>query len=372
MMTPLVLAATVGATWTLSVQRTEAAASCPDEPRLRRAIAERLGKDPFLDAVPPSDVDATQELANPFDGTKPPVDEHRTVSVQFSREPSRHLAVVALVDRSGRKTGTRELSSTASDCGELAGAVVLAATIVIDPLVLTRPAPVVVDAGVRDEWSLPPLSRPPDAMRPPPVQPRTDPPPPVELPPLPRPPPELQPAKPFAPREPPKPLDALFFGLGGGVSVGQVPQLAALATAQVSWGTRNTLLSLSADLTSPGARTVGVGSVSALLFAGTLDGCAKWGWFGGCAVVSLGTLETWSSNLPNPRPRGTLFPSAGLGALLDIPAGELLRVRLDAKGWYQANVVVVDVGGVPVWANGRFAFTATASVHFKVWGDVLP
>ncbi len=374
MMLTMLLTASLGATWTLSVQRSDSAPSCPDQPRLRRAIAERLGRDPFLDAE------------------QPRAEDHRALSVQFTREATRHLATIALVDAQGRPTGTRELSSTASDCAELAGAVVLAATIAIDPLVLTRPS-TVADAGARDEWSLPALTRPPDAARPPPVRPRelpiepppseSTPPPPLEALPGPNSTPIFPPPRPIPllgppPPEPVKPgptpppaLNAVFVGLGGGVSVGQVPNVAALGTLQASWGTRSTLLTVSADLTSPGAVTVGAGGIRALLVGGALDGCAKWSWFGACGVFGLGSWQVWSVGLPNPRPQGALFVSAGLGLVLDVPAGELVKVRVGAKGWYQPRMVV-DVGGIPVWAGSSVAFTATVTAHFKVWGDRLP
>lgn len=372
MMLAMVLTASLGTTWTLSVQRSEAASSCPDQVRLRRAIAERLGRDPFSDSAPLGDA--------------------RSLSVQFSRDGGRHLATVSLVEAQGRATGTRELSSTASDCTELAGAVVLAATIAIDPLVLTRPSSSVADAGVRDEWTLPPLTRPPDAARPPPVRPReqpVEPPPssePTTPPPLetlgPAPTPIFPPPRPIPLVGPPPPepvktpralpaLNAIYVGLGGGVSVGQVPTVAAVGTIHGSWATRNTLLTLSGDVTSPGAVTVGVGGVRALLVGGGLDGCAKWSVFGACAALGVGSWQAWSVGLPNPRPQGALFVSAGLGLLLDVPAGELVKVRLGAKGWWQPRMVV-DVGGIPVWASGSLAFTATLTVHFKVWGDRIP
>jgi hypothetical protein len=354
--TGALLGLVLASTWTLSVRREERATSCPDETRLRRSIAERLGKDPFLDAPPPAD------------------SQHRTLVVQFSREPQRHLANVSLVGVDGRETGRRELTSTASDCAELAGAVVLAAAIVIDPMVLSRPEPVRAEVpGEVGEWAALPLSRPPDAPRPPPVTPR-----PVEvLPPLPTAPvTALQPPRPssVAPvvkKPEPPPLNALFVGLGGGVSVGQVPGLAALGQVHGSWGTRNTLLTARFGVTTPGGLPVGSGSVQALLLGGGVDGCAKWSVFGVCLSGDLGSVQAWSLGLPNPRPQGALFLGLGAGVLLDLPAGDLVRVRLNATGLVQPRVVVT-VGGVPVWQSSQFAFTAALTLHFKVWGDVVP
>ncbi|MDP1922263.1 MAG: hypothetical protein Q8L14_38850 [Myxococcales bacterium] len=373
-MTGALLGLVLASTWTLSVRRDEPAASCPDESRLRRSIAERLGKDPFLEAPPVRPATSPDdELSNPFaPGPKPaPPALHRTLVVLFSRTALGHVAQVSLVGLDGKETGRRELTSTASDCGELAGAVVLAAAIVIDPMVMTRAEPVrVEDAGVKDEWAAPPLSRPPDAPRPPPVTSRPLPPP-TALPPLATAPPTLTLQPPITKKPEPLVLHAIFVGLGGGVSLGQVPGVAALGQVHGSWGTRNTLLTARLGATTPGGVTVGAGSVRALLLDGGVEGCAKWLVFGVCLSGDVGSVQAWSVDLPNPRPQGALFFGVGAGVLLDIPAGDLVRVRLNATGLVQPRVVLT-VGGVPVWQSSQFAFTAVLSLHFKVWGDVLP
>lgn len=373
-MTGVLISLVLSSTWTLEVQRDERATTCPDQPRLRRAIAERLGKDPFVDVAPTQAAEPDDDLANPFDPTKKPApqkNEHRLLSVRFSAEAGRHLAVVSLLDLAGKETGRRELTSTSSDCTELSGAVVLASAIVIDPMVLTRPAPAPVDAGVKEDWAGPPLSRPPDAPRPPPVK-ATPQPGPVELPPLPRPPvSSVQPVTTVKKREEPPPLNAISAGLGGGVSIAQVPTVAALGELHVSWGTRNSLLTARFGLTSAGALNVGRGGVRAMVVDGGVQGCAKWLVFGLCLAANVGSLQAWAVDLPNPRPQGVLFFGVGGGGVLDVPIGSLLRFRLSGNVLAQPRVTLA-VGGVPVWASGQVAFTAAASLHFKLWGDVVP
>lgn len=360
-MTGALLGLVLASTWTLSVRRDEAAASCPDTPRLRRAIAERLGKDPFLDTAPESAA------------------THRTLVVVFSRPEPKHVAQVSLVDPDGKETGRRELTSKASDCSELAAAVVLAAAIVIDPMVMTRPEPARVEPPTeKDEWAPPPLSRPPDAPRPAPVTSRppdapppapvtSRPPTPVLVPPSPTP----STGTPVRAKEAPPALHALFVGLGGGVSVGQVPGVAALGQLHGSWGTRTTLLTARFGATTPGAVTVGSGGVRALVLDGGVEGCAKWWVVGVCLSASAGSVQAWSVDLPNPRPQGALVVGAGAGALLDLPIGDLVRVRVHATALVQPRVTVT-VGDVPVWQAAPYAFTAALSLHFKAWGDVLP
>lgn len=373
-MTAALLGLVLTSTWTLEVRRDERATTCPDQPRLRRAIAERLGKEPFLDVAPaPGPREPDDDLANPFDATKKPTpsqkNEHHLLSVHFSADANRHLAVLTLTDLGGKETGRRELTSTSSDCTELSGAVVLAAAIVIDPMVLTRPAPAPVDAGVKDDWAGPPLSRPPDAPRPPPVKVAPQPVP-VELPPLPRPPGSSVQPLPVKKKEAPA-LNAISAGLGGGVSVGQVPTVAALGELQVSWGTRYSLLTARFGLTTPGALNVGSGGVRAMVLDGGVQGCAKFLVFGLCLAANVGSFQAWAIDLPNPRPQGALFFGLGGGGVLDVPIGELLRLRLSASALVQPRVTLA-IGGVPVWASGQFAFTALASLHFKLWGDVVP
>jgi hypothetical protein len=366
--TGTLVALVLASSWSLSVRRDERALGCPDETRLRRSITERLGKDPFLDAAPtPAEPQPEDELPNPFAPKKSPATsspQHRTLLVQFAREPQRYTAQVSLVDLNGTQTGSRELSSTASDCGELAGAVVLAAAIVIDPMVTTR-APVmrVEDAGVTDEWAAPPFSRPPDAPRPPPVLPVL----PAARPPVQ--PPRPSPQSPITKPEPPK-LNAVFIGLGGGVSLGQVPDVAALAQVLGSWGTRNSLLTARFGTTTVGGVTVGRGGVRAVLLNAGLDGCVKWSVFGVCVGADVGSVQAWALDLPNPKPQGALFLGLGAGALLDVPAGDLVRVRLQVTGLVQPRLTLT-VGRVPVWQSSQFAFTAALTLHFKAWGDVL-
>jgi hypothetical protein len=182
-------------------------------------------------------------------------------------------------------------------------------------------------------------------------------------------PPRPSPQSPITKPEPPK-LNAVFIGLGGGVSLGQVPDVAALAQVLGSWGTRNSLLTARFGTTTVGGVTVGRGGVRAVLLNAGLDGCVKWSVFGVCVGADVGSVQAWALDLPNPKPQGALFLGLGAGALLDVPAGDLVRVRLQVTGLVQPRLTLT-VGRVPVWQSSQFAFTAALTLHFKAWGDVL-
>lgn len=108
-----------------------------------------------------------------------------------------------------------------------------------------------------------------------------------------------------------------------------------------------------------------------MLLDGGVQGCAKWLVFGLCLTANVGSLQAWAVDLPNPRPQGALFFGLGGGGVLDVPVGSLVRLRLSANALVQPRVTLA-IGGVPVWESGQFALTALASLHFKLWGDVVP
>jgi|CZKU01.1.fsa_nt_gi hypothetical protein len=118
------------------------AESCPDEATMRRAVAARVGYDPFFPMAP------------------------RTVVVSMERRDRDFVATVSLVDEQGVAHGGRQLK-TKDSCAELLGAAALAIAIAIDPAVLAgvpaRPQPEPSPTPVP-----PPAPAPPAPMLPPP------------------------------------------------------------------------------------------------------------------------------------------------------------------------------------------------------------
>ena len=88
--------------------RTEDAASCPDESALRKAVEARFGYDPFFAWA------------------------RQSVVAQISREGSRYVARVQLVDEQGLAHGTRELRSDDDTCADVFDASALAISIALD------------------------------------------------------------------------------------------------------------------------------------------------------------------------------------------------------------------------------------------------
>jgi len=110
-------AASATPTSRLTYLRSTGAERCPDEGELRKAIAARLGYDPFFSWA------------------------RRTVVAEIGRAKGRFLATVKILDESGVVRGERTLASTSDDCVEVMTALALAISIAVDDFELDMPAP---------------------------------------------------------------------------------------------------------------------------------------------------------------------------------------------------------------------------------------
>jgi len=124
--------------------------ACPDETALRKAVATRLGYDPFFPVA------------------------HKTVVVQVTRAKG-YRAHVQIVGDDGKVRGERDLSTKGDDCGELTSAIALAISVALDDLDEPEPSPPPPPPSppAREE----PLPPPPPVDRPPPAREEPAPPP---------------------------------------------------------------------------------------------------------------------------------------------------------------------------------------------------
>ena len=90
---------------------------CPDEISLRKAVAERLGYDPFVASAP------------------------QTVVVRMTGLGEKLRAEIDLVDERGITTGSRVLAGKARQCDELLRSLALTLSITLDPMSVDRPEP---------------------------------------------------------------------------------------------------------------------------------------------------------------------------------------------------------------------------------------
>jgi hypothetical protein len=320
--------------------RSPDAATCPDEVALRKAVAARVGYDPFFPW-------ATQ-----------------AVVVQVWRVSHGFAARVEAVDEHGLTLGTRELSSDGQSCDELFDAAALAISIALDATVAASSTPA------------PSASSLPGPPPPPPAEP--GPPPPVPSSPDP-------PAPPFIEPLPPAPSDAAvngarrpskFWSVGadvmGGIGVAPSPNFGIEAFVARRVKALSLEVGLRADMSFPkmlfaGANTE-LGGVQSARFAVVVAPCAHLGLAYGCPQVQVGWFQAWmSSGAPNPQATGGALVAAGARLGLDLPVTPWFDIRVYADGVANLDRPVFVIDAAQAWEEPLFA----AAVGIGV-GSVIP
>jgi len=290
----------------LVYSRSGDADSCPDEQSLRRAVAARVGYDPFF-------AWAT-----------------RTIVASLTRRNQAFVATVDLIDESGVSHGARELRAD-GECRELLDAVALAIAIAIDPQSLSRPSS--------------PPSPPPSE---PTVAPRS------EILTAPATSVDTAPGPPSLAASSDLPADSITFEASAGAvastGVAPGPSVGLALGAALRW--RAFSLGLEGRIDAPASTTApGGGEVSSWLVLGAVTPCAHLGPVFGCAVVQAGSAQTSGAAVPDARSQSLPWWATGgrLGVLFRVSQDTLLRVRTD---------VVANLDRMTLQLNGGDAWLA--------------
>jgi len=303
----LLVAATGPATATLHYHVDAGAVGCPDEIWVRNAIRARLGRDPFVDDAP------------------------LRLDARITPQ-GRALDGEVRVQREGEKETVRQVRSATGDCAELASALELAITVIIDPLWL-GPA----DAGV---------------PAPPPAPPPPAPPPPAPLPVAP-------------PPAPPRPV-----GLGAVVEVngaaGAMPGVTAGLGlgAVLHWGRLE--LGLVGRIHLPTRILLQGGEVNTLLASASLTPCAGLGHFRGCLVGTVGTLQLTANTAGVVR---DTVPAVGVGARAGwaLPLSERLWWVLWAQAQALLTRVTVTTPTRNLWVSWPVWLDVGTHLELRFW-----
>jgi hypothetical protein len=305
--------------------------ACPGEDELRRAVAQRLGYDPFFPTAP------------------------KTVVAELSGGDHAFHGVVQIVGDDGELRGRRELATKGDDCRELVTSLALAVSLALDDL----------DA---------PPTTPPDASQPPPPATPPEPQPPTESP-TPTPTPTPSPtatatptpsATPSAtPSLTPSPL-TVPLSLGPTFSVGAAPapSLGASLAAALRVSSASLRLDLRADLPAGGASFSRDGRVSTNTFAAALTGCLHAGAPFACAGGGAGWLWSRTRGIRVPHDDGALVATVLARAGADLPLGRALFLEPFAEGALDLARPRVVVDGITVYQASLFA--ATFGVHLGI------
>ncbi len=265
---------------------------CPDEVWVRHAVAARLGFDPFR------------------------ADAELRIDVAVSRPEKGLAAEIQVFDSDGKRVGRREFTSIAGDCPELASAVELAMTVVVDPHYLTQPAP--------------PAPAAPPA-------------------PVPAPAPAPVPAAPVPVPAAVLPEFHLAVGAFGTLGISNTLAPGAEIGARVKWSHFSIGLEARADLAS--TVTFGAGRVTSSVLLGSIVPCAILGGFSACALVSAGAIQITGEFGGPPRRESSPLLLAGLRAQYDFAIWKQLSIApfFDVQAVLTRTTVLS--GTEPVWVT---------------------
>jgi hypothetical protein len=277
--------------------RSAGAEVCPDEAELRRAVATRIGYDPFFPVA------------------------QKTVVAQVSKAPQGYRAHVQIVAEDGTVRGERDLGTKGQDCGELVGAIALAISVALDDLD-EAPAP-------PPDPPPPPARAEPDAL-PAPREPVRD----------------TPPAKPDpAPAKPPEERVDLAGLIGGGVVTGTAPSIAASGQIAGILGMGPLALRIDGRADAPsGTGLRPNGRLSTTSFVGVASVCVRGKIPFFCAGAGPGWISSTTEGLANPRTDGAAIFVAALRFGARIRASRVFFVEpsIVAGGNLVRHDVVVD------------------------------
>jgi hypothetical protein len=262
------------------------AESCPDEPEMRRAVATRLGYDPF----------------RPLAST--------TLTAEVRRENGVFRGRVKLVDDAGVERGARDLESRAADCRDLTTAMALSMSIAIDPLSLMRPTP-----AAPPEVVDPPLSPVPVPV-------------PVPVPDLAAP-PGTDDGREAPPQPPPGDPLRLSFALATHAAFGIAPAPSVGFRLSAEITTKRLSLGLEGRLDLPASTETAEGGRSRTSLSGaTLVPCVRVPLAWACGVMLVSRVDAEAVDVTSPRSEGFLFLGAGGRLVTAIPLAQDLSLRI--------------------------------------------
>lgn len=274
----------------LSYGATPQASLCPDSDALRGLVAERLGYDPVR-------ADAEPELR---------------VRIDVADETLR--GHVSYYDARGALVGERFLASSQLDCSELSATIALTVSLILEPPRVSPGGakPAAATAGA----ATPPIGN--DFGGPP---------------------------------EHASHAVGTRLGVETVGAMGTAPAPAVGFSALVGLSYRNWMVDLDGrgDLFA-GAHDGGPAGVRSSLLSATLAPCRRVGAFLACPLVTLGSLQTETFDVPHSARRGALVAGVGarLGAEVDLGASFALRGRVD--GLASLTQTTLTMGKDQIWA----------------------
>jgi hypothetical protein len=293
---------------------------------MRRAVATRLGYDPF----------------RPLAST--------TLTAEIRREKGTFRGHVKLVDDAGVERGARDLESRADDCSDLTTAMALSMSIAIDPLSMLRPPPKIEDPT-------------PGGEAPPPTEPSPSPP-------APSAPAPSSSASPAVDRPPPAPpsrdtVDPARFALaaGGHVAFGIAPAPALGFRASGEIATRRFAVGLEGRLDLPASSESSEGGRSRTSLAGAaLVPCLRIPLAWACGVLLAARVDAEAVGVTSPRSEAFVFLGAGARLVAALPLPEDFSLRIGGDVLAHPVPFELTLNGRRIYRSGAVSAIAGLAV----------
>jgi hypothetical protein len=279
--------------------------TCPSADALQVAVRERLGYDPF---------DASSD---------------EVVEVSIRREHGQYVAMVSIHLADGTVRERQPLTSSSSDCTEIASTLALAISIAIDPLTFVRPAPTSAEAPPTSPAATPAV--------------------------------EEKPARPL-------PEKGLGWELGAGAtgSVGALPSVSGGVLIFGGLATRTLRLDAEARYDFPASKAGPSGSaVHGSLLLATLAPCWTPRPAAVCALASLGALPGDGTGVDNRENAIAFYAAAGLRAGVELPTAGRLRGRLQIDAYVPLRPTTLRIVGTDVWTTPSIFGTLSLVMVFQ-------
>ncbi len=298
--------------------REPAARACPGESDLRKAVASRIGYDPFFPTA------------------------SKTVIAQISRAATGYRGKVQIVGDDGNLRGSRDLSTRGDDCSELLSALALAISIALDDLDDGKPPP--TSASGQAAETTPPAAPAPEPSPPPQVEPLRE-----------------------APRvaaPPAQPARALGLLLGAGPTTSFAfapsPSIGASLAGTLRYSLLAARFGLRADLPA-GGDLAGGGRVMASSVLASVSGCIRGDVPFVCAGAGVGSFATTTAGVHTPASDTALLTAVVFSGGVDIPFWRQLYVEPFVEGDVVLTRHRVLVDGVDSYQLPGFA--GTGGIH---------
>lgn len=290
--------------------------ACPDESELRRAVATRIGYDPFFPSAT------------------------KTVIAQVSRAPKGYRGRVQIVGDDGNIRGERELATRGDDCSELISAMALAVSIALDDLDDGKPAPAA-------ESVVDPVQNTSVAVVPPQAPPRD---------------PEAEPAlATLAPTEPARGLSvAASFGPVVSLGAAPAPSIGAGVAATLRYRWFAARAGLRADLPASGDLPGG-GRLSTRAVLANASLCVRGDIPFFCAGGAVGSYATSTEAIPQPASDSALLVMILATGGVDVALSRQLYVDPFVEGGPILTRHRIVVDGAEAYRLPGFA--GTVGIH---------